>query len=105
MSRLVLDLQVPVAYDRQSLAGILRAICNQVNQLSEGQIQARYSAQSVVPTATISAQVGDIIWDLNTTVRASVAPGLAASYVRLGWVCNVAGTPGTFQELRVLTGA
>lgn len=103
--RLVLDFRVPDKYDKQVITDIVRAICNQVNGLSEGDISARYQAQTTVPSGAEAAQVGDIVWDSNTTVRSSVAPGLSASYVRLGWVCNVAGTPGTWQEMRVLTGA
>lgn len=107
MSKLVLDLRVPADYDKQAFTEIIRAVCNQVNQLSEGQITARYQAQSSVPTGTgVSYQVGDIIWDSNQTVRGSVAPGIAASYVREGWICTAPGTgaTATFVEKRVLTG-
>ena len=105
MSKLVLDLKVSDKYDKASLSEVIRAICNQVNTLSEGRIQARYQAQVSVP-ASVAAGVGDITWDSNTTVRPSVAPGVAASYVRLGWVCTVADpTNSTWQEIRTLTGA
>ena len=103
--RLVLDFQVPDKYDKQVMTNIVRAICNQVNGLSEGDIAARYQAQTTVPNGAEAAQVSDIVWDSNATVRGSVAPGVAASYVRLGWICTVPGTPGTWQEMRVLTGA
>jgi hypothetical protein len=104
--RLILDFQVPPQYDRQTISGIVRAICNQVNQLSEGSITARYSASASVPSGSaVSHAVGDFISDSNATVRGSVAPGVAAQYVRTGWVCTVAGSPGTFQEVRVLTGS
>jgi hypothetical protein len=105
MSKLVLDLRVPNKYDRSALAEIIRAVCQQVNTLSEGGITARYQAQESVPSS-VAAAVGDIIWDSNATVRASVAPGIAASYVRMGWVCTVESpTNATFQEMRVLTGS
>jgi hypothetical protein len=107
VSKLVLDLKVPEKYERQALTDIIRAVCNQVNQLSEGQITARYQAQASVPTGTsVSFQVGDMVWDSNATVRGSVAPGLAASYVREGWICVAPGTgaTATFVEKRVLTG-
>ena len=105
MSKLVLDLKVPADYKKSDLAEIIRAICGQVNLLSEGRISARYQAQVSVPSS-VGANVGDIVWDSNTTVRASVAPGVASSYVRLGWICNVASpTNATWQEMRVLTGA
>ena len=105
MSKLLLDLKVSDKYDKAALTDIIRTICTQVNQLSEGQITARYQAQVSVPVS-VAAAVGDVVWDSNCTVRPSVAPGVASSYVRLGWVCNVeSATNATWQEIRVLTGA
>lgn len=105
MSKLVLDLKVPNDYKKSDLAEIIRAICNQINTLSEGRISARYQAQASSP-ASVAAAVSDMVWDSNATVRGSVAPGVAASYVRIGWVCNVSSpTNATWQEMRVLTGA
>ena len=104
MSKLVLNQLVPLKYDKSDFIPIVAAICNQVNSLAEGRLAARHQAQASVPVS-VSAAVGDIVWDSNCTVRGSVAPGVAASYVRLGWVC-VAGsaTAPTFVECRVLTG-
>lgn len=105
MSKLVLDLKVSDKYDKSTLADIIRTICNQVNLLSEGAITARYQAQVSVPSS-VAAQVGDVVWDSNPTVRASVAPGLAASYVRIGWICTASSpTAPTWQEMRELTGS
>jgi hypothetical protein len=105
VSKLVLDLKVPSEYKKSDLAEIIRVICNQVNTLSEGKITARYQSQESVPVS-VSAAVGDVIWDSNATVRPSVAPGVASSYVRLGWICTVeSATAPTFQEMRVLTGS
>ena len=105
MSKLVLELKVPNEYKKSDLSEVIRAICQQVNSLSEGRISARYQAQESVP-ASVAADVGDIVWDSNATVRPSVSPGVAASYVRLGWICTVESpTNATFQEMRVLTGA
>jgi hypothetical protein len=105
LSKLILDLKVSEKYDKATLADVIRAICSQVNILSEGRLSARYQAQVSVP-ASVAAAVGDIVWDSNTTVRPSVAPGVASSYVRIGWVCTVESpTNATWQEMRVLTGA
>lgn len=105
MSKLVLDLKVPAQYNKSDFAQIIRVICGQINQLSEGKIEARYQAQESVPSSVAGA-VGDFVWDSNTTVRPSVAPGVAASYVRLGWVCTVeSDSNATWQEMRVLTGS
>lgn len=107
MSKLILDLKIQDKYDKSTFADIVREICKQVNSLSEGRITAKYNAQISVPTDTsISYQTGDFIPDSNSTVRGSVAPGIAASYVREGWVCTSPGPGGTatFVEKRVLTG-
>jgi len=104
LSKLVLDLKVPTDYKKADYAEIIRVICQQVNTLSEGRISARYQAQTSVPSS-VAAQVGDVVWDSNATVRGSVAPGVAASYVRIGWICTVESpTNATWQEMRVLTG-
>jgi hypothetical protein len=95
---------VPETYNKSDFTRIIRAICQQVNLESEGRIAARYQAQSSVPSS-VAAQVGDVVWDSNATVRGSVAPGVAASYVRIGWICTVESpTNATWQEMRVLTG-
>src|SRR3990167_10977945 len=105
MSKLVLELQVPDKYDKPTLARVIQAICYQVNLLSEGSITARYQAQASVPSSSAVAYVqGDMVWDSNPTVRASVAPGVASNYVRLGWLSVAPGKPGTFVEVRTLTG-
>jgi hypothetical protein len=47
-----------------------------------------------------------VVWNINTTVVGSVAPGIAASFVNMGWVCTVESpTNATWQEMRVLTGS
>ena len=105
VSKLNLDSQLPSGYDRSTFALIMRAIMGQVNPLAEGRIAARYQAQASVPSS-VAAAVGDVIFDSNATVRGSVAPGVAASYVRVGWICTVTSpTNATWQEMGVLTGA
>jgi hypothetical protein len=105
VSKLVLELKVPSDYNKADFTQIIRAICQQVNTLSEGRIEARYQAQMSAPSS-VAAAVGDIIWDANCTVRSSVAPGVAASYIRVGWICNVeSDTNASFEEMRVLTGS
>lgn len=76
-----------------------RQIAAQVNALSEGQIAACYTASTAAPTTGTWAK-GDEI--RNT---APVEAGAAASkYVIRGWICTVAGTPGTWLQQRFLTG-
>jgi len=95
MSKLDLAQRVPAIYRPAEFSDIVRAICGQVNGVSEGRISARYQAQSSVPVS-VAAAVGDVIYDSNVTVTNGTA--------RLGWVCNVASQTGaTFQEIRVAT--
>lgn len=105
MSKLLLDQRVPYEYDKAVFSEIVRAITGQLNGLSEGKVVNRYNAQASMPVS-VGAAVSDFVPDSNATVRGSVAPGVAASYVRIGWVCTVAHpTNATWQECRVLTGA
>lgn len=100
MSRLVLDFKVPANYNKVPISDIIRAITTQVNLLSEGRIEARYSALESAP-GSVAAQVSDIVWDSNATVQGTVG----SQFVRIGWICTVASaTAPTFQEMRVLTG-
>lgn len=105
MSKLLLDFRVPTEYRKSEVADIVRLICNQVNSLSEGRIDARYQSHTAIPSGSaMSYAKGDMVWDSNPTVATSVAPGLAASYIRVGWICVAPGSPGTFKEMRVLVG-
>jgi len=105
VSKLDVSQKVPPQYSKPIIVDILNSVTSQVNNLSEGRLTARHNAQASVPSGTTTAYaVGDFVPDSNCTVRGSVAPGVAASYVRLGWVCVAPGTPGTFVEARVLTG-
>lgn len=108
LSKLVLEHLLRENYDRSNLGEIIRAVCNATNDHAEGKISARYQAQSVVPGSSVAAQIGDITWDLNCTVRNGTvggAGGPVLNYVRLGWVCTVSDpvTP-TWQEMRIPTG-
>lgn len=105
MSKLDLTSRVPDKYDKAVFTEIIRVITGQLNPLSEGRITAKYNARSVVPSGSaVAYAVGDFIPNNNATVASSVAPGSGLNYVNLGWVCRVAGSPGTFEEVRVLTG-
>lgn len=102
MSKIDLAGRVPAQYEKQALTDIIRAICNQVNALSEGRLAARYNAQASVPTGTAAAYaIGDLVPDSNATVRAGA--NIAESYVRLGWINVAAGSVGTLKEIRALS--
>jgi len=83
----------------RKLSDLFRDHAQQLNDLSEGKISAVTNKSTAAPTTGTYAQ-GDYI-----RKSAPVEAGAASSkYVILGWVCTVAGTPGTWLECRVLTG-
>lgn len=83
----------------RQLDAILRAIGQQVNQLSEGRMVARYNATTAAPTTGPHAR-GDFVPNSEPSVL-----GVAGSqYVITGWLCTVSGEPGTWVEQRSLTG-
>ena len=101
MSKLLLDLRVPDKYDKATMADIIRQLCTQVNQLSEGGITARYQADTTTPAGSAVAYVaGDMKWNKSPSELGSAG----SKYVVLGWLNVTAGSPGTFVEVRALTG-
>lgn len=74
-------------------------ITKQVNDLTEGRIFADHSAVTAKPT-TGTFYKGDI---LRNSAPAEAGAG-GSKYVVIGWICTVSGTPGTWVEMRVLTG-
>lgn len=76
-----------------------REIARQVNALSEGSIAAAYNAATAAPTTGT--------WAAGDQIRNSAPAELGtagAKYVTTGFICTVAGTPGTWLPLRSLTG-
>lgn len=76
-----------------------KQVAQQVNALSEGRLSATYNAYTAAPTTGTWAK-GDYIKNSNPA-EAGVA---LSKYVVLGFVCTVAGTPGTWLQCRALTG-
>ena len=85
--------RVPAAYNRAALQEIVRLLEQQENSHAEGRLVARHGAMSSVPTNGTFAK-GDIVWDS--------APAVSNGTVRLGWINVASGSPGTFQEIRVM---
>lgn len=81
------------------LTNIYRDITKQLNGISEGQIQAVTNAGSAAPIMG-KYQIGDKVW--NSTPAEAGAPG--SKYITIGFICTVAGTPGTWLPMRTLTG-
>lgn len=83
----------------RKLTDLFRATNLQVNQLTEGVVSAVHSASTAAPTTGSYAQ-GDFVRNSAPSELGTAG----AKYVVLGWICSVAGTPGTFLPCRALTG-
>lgn len=78
-----------------------RDVAAQVNKLSEGRISGHYNADTATPTSTVvKYNQGDFVW--NKAPQEITAT--ASSYMVLGWSNEIAGSPGTWREVRVKTG-
>lgn len=76
----------------------LESVALQVNQLSEGDIQARYNATDLAPSG--AGKNGDIVWR-KTVSEAGTTPN---KYVHVGHICVVSGNPATWVPIRWPTG-
>lgn len=82
------------------LMRLIGKINQQVNAITEGNASAFHTAVTAAPTTGTWAQ-GDVVKN-----SAPVEAGTAGSkYVITGYICVTGGTPGTWKEMRVLTGA
>jgi len=70
-----------------------------VNLLAEGRIVGNYNAQTAAPTTGKHGR-GDMV---KNSEPAELGAG-GSKYVIYGWQCVVGGEPGTWVELRYLTG-
>lgn len=78
---------------------LFRSISAQLNGVSEGRIEAATNAYSAAPTAGKWAR-GDVI---RNNQPAELGSG-GAKYVVTGWICVEGGEPGTWRQMRALTG-
>jgi hypothetical protein len=98
--RIATDLRLPQTYDAAALAEVLRRIVTQLNNLSDGRLNARDSGLTSPPTTGRYAR-GDVVWHTSPSETATTT----GNFVVMGWVCTASGEPGTFEQMRVLTGA
>lgn len=81
------------------LLSVLRDLGTRLDLLAQGHLAGVRGKATAAPTTGTWA-VGDVIRN-----SAPAEAGVALSkYVIYGWICTVAGTPGTWLELRTLTG-
>lgn len=101
MPRLYLEQFVQQEYDRSLMTEMVRQVEDAINRISEGRIYQSYNASATAPTGdTVSYQLGDYVKNLTPTELGSAG----SMYIILGFVCIAAGNPGTWREVRVLTG-
>lgn len=100
MPRIALEQFLPQQYDYGLFAEMIRNIEDAINKAFEGRINQRYSASAAPTGTTVAWQVGDIVY--NTIPTESGTAG--SQYLIIGWLCVAAGAPGTWREMRVLTG-
>lgn len=98
--RLSLVQRIQPGYSPQVLAAVLGDVERQVNNLTEGKVQAVTNAHTAAPTGTSQPYaVGDFV---RKSDPAEVTAA-GATYLIIGYICTVAGSPGTWEECRVLT--
>jgi hypothetical protein len=78
---------------------LFRRIARQLNDIAEGRIQANYNATTAAPSSGTWRQ-GDEIKNSAPTELGSIG----SKYVINGWKCVASGTPGTWVQMRFLTG-
>lgn len=81
------------------LLDLLRRMAYQINTLSEGSMAAKYTARTAPPTTGKWAQ-GDEVANSAPTVAGTSG----SQYVVTGWKCVSGGEPGTWVDMRTLTG-
>lgn len=90
----------PLVHGGPVLDRELREHAHLINLISDGRLAGTNNATTAAPTTGTHAQ-GDFV--KNSTPTEAGAGG--SKYVVLGWVCTAGGTPGTWVQVRALTGA
>lgn len=102
MGKLNENAQVPFGVEaglRRFLYDQIQGIARKVNGLSSGTFAAVDGVGTSAPTTGTWA-LGDFIRNSSP----SEAGSASSKYVVLGWICVTAGTPGTWVQVRTLTG-
>lgn len=97
--KLSISSRVPREWNPDLITLLFRQLETQVNALAEGRLAGRHFTMATIPTVGDFA-LGDIVWKSNPTEAGSAS----SKYVIVGWINTAAGSPGTFKEMRVLTG-
>src|SRR5688572_2105819 len=90
--------RLPLEWSRETVSALLREVETEIGLLAEGYLAGRYAAGTAAPT-TGSWAKGDIRWNSNP----SESGATGSKVIVLGWLCTVAGTPGTWEQIQILT--
>lgn len=93
------DTKIPNQYDKGRLTDIFREIQTAINGIAEEGIVYFYRAGTAAPT-TGSWKQGDFLRNSTPTELGSAS----SKYTIAGWRCVASGTPGTWVQVRDLTG-
>ena len=94
-----IQLPADVEQMRRKLSDTFRDIAKQLNGSTEGTLAAFHNARVSAPTTGT--------WALGDEVKNSAPSELGSAsskYIIIGWKCTAGGTPGTWLEMRTLTG-
>lgn len=102
MSKLAnIPLKISSEFRRADVVDALTAIVRQVDGLTEGGMAFKDNAASAAPTSSaVAYATGDWKWNVNPTVQGTAG----SQYVTFAFICVANGSPGTWVELRGLTG-
>lgn len=85
----------------RQIVSLLRETNTQVNQVSEGTLTGFHNSYTSPPVGTAQQyRQGDRILNSEPTVLGASG----SQYVVTGWICTVSGAPGTWVQMRSLTG-
>ena len=100
MPRVSLEQFLQNDYDLAQMTELVRQLEDVINRAYEGRIYQRYNATAAPTGATVSWQLGDIVYNTTPTELGTAW----SKYIIKGWICIAAGAPGTWREMRILTG-
>ena len=83
-----------------ALTELFRNLYASLGLLQAGSINGNTNQRTSAPTTGTWLQ-GDTVKNTNP----SELGGAGNKYVIIGWICTASGTPGTWKEMRTLTGA
>jgi hypothetical protein len=98
--KVALEQYLQEKYDPALMRELVRVIEDAVNRFYEGRIYQRFTSTAAPTSTNLSWQVGDEVWNSNPTESG----GAGSMYIIRGWKCIAAGSPGTWREMRFLTG-